>query len=205
MLVLLLLLCVNAQNFTGELFTKAFLNGSYYSVAFPFGLLLKQYVFEGFDPLGAEPFVQIIGTARDLGPGLPQHSEDLDLDEISVIGRSASSIAALHGEQQTPRQEAVAVACATDNLLQLQLQEGILVNLEGRVGTVDRDHLFQFDTQQAHTTCGWSVNGYGELCLYGSTLFYQCYSGSSYKVYDAPISLRCLPVLLKVVEVVSCG
>lgn len=86
--------------------------------------------------------------------------------------------------------------------LVLSLKGSVLTDAQGRIGDVVANHQFQFDGPPAQTgaiyTGGFSICSNNSLALGGSTIFYQCLSGSFYNLYDESIGNQCIPVELAV-------
>lgn len=102
----------------------------------------------------------------------------------------------------------VPVACVSDSVLLLTLNDGILRLAGDRIGSIVSSHQFQFDgpTPQhgALYAAGWLVTAEGVLALGESTLFYRCTSGEFYKLYNKFIGSQCKPVQLEVIELIMC-
>ena len=101
-----------------------------------------------------------------------------------------------------------AVSCKTGSTLQLHLEDGVLYDERGRIGSIVSNHQFQFDGPPPQAGAiyarGWSVTPSGYLALGDSDLFYQCLSGDFYNLYDESIGAQCHPVRLEVVDLVDC-
>ena len=101
-----------------------------------------------------------------------------------------------------------AVSCKTSSTLQLHLEDGVLYDERGRIGSIVSNHQFQFDGPPPQAGAiyakGWSVTPSGLLALGDSDLFYQCLSGNFYNLYDESIGGQCHPVHLEVVDLVDC-
>ncbi|OBA21219.1 hypothetical protein METBIDRAFT_41529 [Metschnikowia bicuspidata var. bicuspidata NRRL YB-4993] len=101
----------------------------------------------------------------------------------------------------------IPLACLSESVLELDLSDGLLTSRQHNVASVDDTHQFQFEElydSAKYTPRAWLVSAKGQLKYQDTELFYQCHSGESYKIYDAPVHSRCAPVLLDVVELVSC-
>lgn len=101
-----------------------------------------------------------------------------------------------------------AVSCVGSTTLQMTLENGVLKDLQDRIGSIVGSRQFQFDgpVPQYGTiyASGWLVTRRGQLSLGNSTLFYQCSSGDFYNLYDSPIGPQCSPVSLTVVKLIKC-
>ncbi|KAL5449574.1 hypothetical protein PMIN06_006799 [Paraphaeosphaeria minitans] len=79
-------------------------------------------------------------------------------------------------------------------ILTLSLEGGILKDQAGRTGYIAANHQFQFDAPVqagALETSGFSVCGNESLALDGSAIWYQCYSGGFYNLYDESQGKQC--------------
>ena len=99
------------------------------------------------------------------------------------------------------------VACKGDGVLSLTLDNGVLLDDQGRTGYIASNYQFQFDKPAqagAIYTSGWSVCGNGSLALGGSTTFYQCLSGNFYNLYDRHWAAQCNAVTIDLLELMNC-
>jgi hypothetical protein len=99
------------------------------------------------------------------------------------------------------------VACLTNSTLQLNLTAGVLKDSTGRTGYIAANYQFQFDDPPqagAIYTAGYSVCSNGSLALGGSTVFYQCLSGSFYNIYNTDWAPQCSPISLLITELITC-
>ncbi|TDZ16562.1 Cell wall mannoprotein CIS3 [Colletotrichum orbiculare MAFF 240422] len=95
--------------------------------------------------------------------------------------------------------------CGQKGALEVTLKDGVLVDSLDRIGSVVANHQFQFDgppQANALAVSGFSVCGNGSLALNGSTVFYQCKSGSFWNLYDIHLAEQCSPIHL---SVLPCG
>jgi hypothetical protein len=86
--------------------------------------------------------------------------------------------------------------------LTLSLDGGILKDQQGRSGYIASNRQFQFDAPPqagAIYTAGFSVCGNGSLALGGSAIWYQCYSGGFYNLYDSNWAPQCSPIYIQVI------
>ena len=101
-----------------------------------------------------------------------------------------------------------AESCFASDTLQLHLEDGVLYDSHGRIGSIVANHQFQFDGPPPQAGAiyarGWSITPTGFLALGDSDLFYQCLSGDFYNLYDESIGAQCSPVHLEVVNLVNC-
>lgn len=84
----------------------------------------------------------------------------------------------------------------------LQLHDGVLTEqTKGAVGYIADNYQFQFDKPPqtgAIYTAGFSACSNGTLALGGSSIFYQCLSGSFYNLYDRHWAPQCEPIFLAI-------
>ena len=102
-----------------------------------------------------------------------------------------------------------ATACRSKSSLTLSLNNGNLVDNEGRTGYIASNYQFQFDKPAqagAIFTSGFSVcTDTSLLALGGTTTFYQCLSGDFYNLYDRDFGAgQCTPVNLQAIELQDC-
>lgn len=79
-------------------------------------------------------------------------------------------------------------------ILTLSLEGGVLKDQAGRDGYIAANHQFQFDQpiqEGALETGGFEVCGNNTLALGGSSIWYQCYSGGFYNLYDESQGDQC--------------
>jgi len=96
-------------------------------------------------------------------------------------------------------------ACGSEGTLTVDLADGVLLDSQGRTGYIAANYQFQFDGPAqtgAIYTSGWSSCGNGSLALGGSAIFYQCYSGGFYNLYDRHWAAQCNPIYL---DILPCG
>jgi len=85
--------------------------------------------------------------------------------------------------------------------LECTLSGGILKDAKDRTGYIASNYQFQFDGPPqagALYTAGFSVCGNNTMALGGSAIFYQCYSGGFYNLYDRHWAPQCSPVYIEV-------
>lgn len=101
----------------------------------------------------------------------------------------------------------LASTCFTNSSLAMTLENSILFDSRGRIGSIVANDQFQFDgpTPQSGAvyTAGWSIYD-GKLALGQSTTFYQCLSGNFYNLYDISIGSQCIAVELEIVLLEKC-
>ncbi|CEP64455.1 uncharacterized protein LALA0_S11e04566g [Lachancea lanzarotensis] len=100
------------------------------------------------------------------------------------------------------------VSCKNSGTLEMSLENGILKDSKGRVGSIVANRQFQFDGPPPQAgaiyAAGWSITPDGNLAIGDNDVFYQCLSGSFYNLYDETIGSQCAPVHLEIVKLVDC-
>lgn len=82
------------------------------------------------------------------------------------------------------------------------LQGGVLKDQNGRTGEIVANSQLQFDEplqSGALFTSGFSICGNGSLAVGGSTVFYQCLSGSFYNLYQQSQGKQCNEVYINTI------
>ncbi|KAF2257175.1 hypothetical protein BU26DRAFT_513874 [Trematosphaeria pertusa] len=83
--------------------------------------------------------------------------------------------------------------------LTLSLDGGVLTDQAGRTGYIASNHQFQFDSPpqaDALSTSGFSYCSNNTLALSGSAIWYQCWSGDFYNLYDESTGDQCSPIYI---------
>ncbi|OCK81574.1 hypothetical protein K432DRAFT_424851 [Lepidopterella palustris CBS 459.81] len=86
------------------------------------------------------------------------------------------------------------------SILTLRLSGGVLTDQEGRTGYIASNRQFQFDGPPqagAIYTSGFSICANNSLALGGDSIFYQCYSGGFYNLYDRSWAPQCSPIRIE--------
>jgi len=84
-------------------------------------------------------------------------------------------------------------------LLTLKLADGTLTDQADRTGYIASNFQFQFDSPPqagAIYTVGFSLCSNNTLALGGSAIFYQCWSGGFFNLYDRQWAEHCVPIYL---------
>ncbi|CBX93021.1 hypothetical protein IAQ61_008749 [Plenodomus lingam] len=87
--------------------------------------------------------------------------------------------------------------------LTLTLNDGELKDQAGRIGYIASNYQFQFDNPVqagARETSGFSLCGNQSLALGGSTVFYQCLSGTFYNLYSQSTGEQCNQIHMQAVN-----
>ena len=128
-----------------------------------------------------------------------------------VTKASASASAKSNARRQTQGSNTglPAIACRSQSALTLTLNNGNLLDNQGRTGYIASNYQFQFDKPAqagAIFTAGFSVcPSDGTLTLGDTRTFYQCLSGDFYNIYDRDFGAgQCKPVTLQAVELRDC-
>lgn len=90
----------------------------------------------------------------------------------------------------------------------ITLQGGVLKDQNGRTGEVVANSQFQFDQplqSGALFTSGFSICSNGSLAVGGSTVFYQCLSGSFYNLYQQSQGKQCNEIYINTIPCESNG
>jgi len=90
----------------------------------------------------------------------------------------------------------------------MKLDNGVLSDEKGRIGSIVANRQFQFDGPPPQAGAiyanGWGITPEGNLAIGNEDVFWQCLSGDFYNLYDTEIGGQCKPVHLEVVNLVSC-
>jgi len=124
----------------------------------------------------------------------------------SATSASASSSAA--SSSATASSGIDAVSCKNSGTLSMKLDNGVLSDEKGRIGSIVANRQFQFDGPPPQAGAiyanGWGITPEGNLAIGNEDVFWQCLSGDFYNLYDTEIGGQCKPVHLEVVNLVSC-
>jgi len=147
--------------------------------------------------LAAVAFARPQGVTQDISPEesapegcSPSYSGKFQIQAVNITTASTKA----------KRQ-----SCGSDGTLTVELADGTLTDSEGRTGYIAANYQFQFDAPAqtgAIYTSGFSSCGNGSLALGGSAVFYQCYSGGFYNLYDRHWAEQCNPIYL---DILPCG
>lgn len=169
------------------------------SLPFSFGLVLNAYK-------SSDSSESTVLSTNHL-PQVPNEPSD----ESETKGLQAISVAEVIREPRERRVRSIPsiipLACQSDSVLELSLHEGGLSSRSHHFALVDDTHqiTFEWGTDVGNSEQGeWLVSPDGQLEYQNEKLFYQCHSGDSYKLFDAPVHSGCAPVLLDIVELVLC-
>ena len=138
----------------------------------------------------------------------PQISTSISSLSTTPPALGPSSATAAPASSRSATSGSVLVACATNGTLELTLADGILHDSHGRIGYIASNYQFQFDNPPqagAIYTAGFSVCSNGSLALGGSTVFYQCLSGSFYNLYNENVAAQCSPVTINTLTLKTCA
>ena len=79
----------------------------------------------------------------------------------------------------------------------ITLNDGKLLDQNGRTGEIVKNFQFQFDNPvQGPTTSGFSIYGNGSLAINGNAVFYSCNSGSFANLYSQSVASYCVPIFI---------
>ncbi|KAL9003740.1 MAG: hypothetical protein Q9188_003404 [Gyalolechia gomerana] len=82
------------------------------------------------------------------------------------------------------------------------LEGGVLTDQDGRTGSIVANSQFQFDDpvqQDALFTSGFSICQNNSLAIDGSTIFYQCLSGTFYNLYQQRQGAQCNEIYINTI------
>ncbi|SCU96154.1 LAFA_0G04610g1_1 [Lachancea sp. 'fantastica'] len=100
------------------------------------------------------------------------------------------------------------VSCKAEGSLSMTLDNGMLKDSKGRIGSIVANRQFQFDGPPPQAgaiyAAGWAITPEGNLAIGEHDVFYQCLSGNFYNLYDESIGSQCSPVHLEVIELIDC-
>ncbi|KAL6941938.1 hypothetical protein ACO0QE_003101 [Hanseniaspora vineae] len=101
-----------------------------------------------------------------------------------------------------------AAACVNDGTLKITLEDSILRDEKGRIGSIVANRQFQFDGPPPQAgaiyAAGWSITQEGNLAIGDEDVFFQCLSGEFYNLYDEHVGSQCEPIYLQVLDLVEC-
>ncbi|KAL8924323.1 MAG: hypothetical protein Q9208_004104 [Pyrenodesmia sp. 3 TL-2023] len=84
----------------------------------------------------------------------------------------------------------------------ITLEDGVLTDQEGRTGGIVANSQFQFDELVQENSLyldGFSICGNGSLAIAGSTIFYQCLSGTFYNLYQQSQGRQCNEIYINTI------
>ncbi|KAG0679249.1 hypothetical protein C6P40_004333 [Pichia californica] len=97
--------------------------------------------------------------------------------------------------------------CKSKSDLAMTLEDGLLIDSAGRIGSIVANRQFQFDGPPPQAgaiyAAGWSIDD-GHLVIGEDYIFWECLSGTFYNIYDESIGDQCIPVTLNVIDLVDC-
>ncbi|GCE97038.1 hypothetical protein ZYGM_002379 [Zygosaccharomyces mellis] len=126
----------------------------------------------------------------------------------AVNGTSAAGNASNTTTEVSTSDPVRAVSCKNNGTLGVTLNDGVLTDSKGRVGSIVANHQFQFDGPPPQAGAiyagGWSISQEGNLAIGDVETFYQCLSGNFYNIYDENLGGQCHPVHLEVIDLTDC-
>lgn len=185
-------------------------HGAFSTLPYDFGIVVKSFdVSADYVKRNLVHSNQHLDVSQEEG-GQVRQSAPQDLQQASGAAID-DNISARRFSRRSDEIETHAsnyAACAQDTTLSVTLEEGVLHDVQGRVGLIVASNQFQFDgppPQHGAIFCaGWLVTGAGYLALGNSTTFYQCRLGEHFNLYDEPVASQCEPVVLEIVELTTC-
>ncbi|GME92708.1 unnamed protein product [Ambrosiozyma monospora] len=144
---------------------------------------------------------QIVGGSSSSSTSEEQQTISTSPDSSENTSSSTS--------HDTAEQPTISSICSTNGALQLSLNDGVLIDSAGRIGSIVSNYQFQFDGPPPQAGyiygAGWSVDNQGILYLGDSDVFYQCLSGNFYNLYSENIdSAACEEIKIQFVELKDC-
>ncbi|GMG21583.1 unnamed protein product [Ambrosiozyma monospora] len=99
--------------------------------------------------------------------------------------------------------------CSSAGALEVTLDDGVLTDAAGRIGSIVSNNQFQFDGPPPQSgyiyAAGWGVDDDGILYLGENDDFYKCFSGNFYNLYYESIDDEaCSTVQIKLVNLTDC-
>lgn len=193
--------------------------GSFLSLPYDFGIVVKAYdTHANYYALNLNRETKTLEVGQDEGGQVRKVTTNLENDSMQIENEASGEVPLeqnvrsrkhFRRDDETPFAGAARyVACALDTTLLVTLENGILRDIQGRVGLIVASKQFQFDgpppQHGAIYSAGWSVTSAGYLQLGSETKFWQCQLGEHYNLYNEEIAYQCSPVVLEVVELTTC-
>ena len=153
-------------------------------------------------PAGGPPAVTPVPDAQQQVPSNAPTAVQESIKPSPVVSSSTSSTTGPAGPSVPTAGVNGPEACYQDGALAITLEDGVLKDQQGRTGYIAANYQFQFDGPPqagAIITAGFSVCNNGSIALGGSTVFYQCLSGSFYNLYDRYWAAQCSPVTISII------
>lgn len=168
-------------------------------------------------------------AAAETTPATVPHSDVTT--KASASSAAASSSAAVSGDAEATKAASAAttgpkptgkqdqptsnsdfaklVACKKEGTLAMTLEDGILKDDKGRIGSIVSNYQFQFDGPPpqagAWYAAGWAISSDGNLAIGDNQVFWQCLSGTFYNLYDRKDDReQCTAVHLAIVNLQDC-
>ncbi|CCF59086.1 hypothetical protein KAFR_0G00530 [Kazachstania africana CBS 2517] len=148
--------------------------------------------------------IQTIATSSSISSSAKATSTTSSTSTLKPSSSSSTASTCTTAATFTPN----AVSCSASGTLELTLEDGILTDAKGRIGSIVANRQFQFDGPPPQAgaiyAAGWSITPEGNLAIGDNDVFYQCLSGTFYNLYDESIGAQCSPVHLEAVELTTC-
>lgn len=198
---------------------EAAAQGSFLSLPYDFGIVVKAFDTDAnYYALNLNRETKTLEVGQDQGGQVRKVSTNVENDAVQFEDEAVGEIPLeqnIMPRKHFRRQEEASfegaaryVACALDTTLLVTLENGVLRDVQGRVGLIVASKQFQFDgpppQHGAIYSAGWSVTSAGYLQLGSETKFWQCRLGEHYNLYNEEIAYQCSPVVLEVVELTTC-
>ncbi|KAH3667456.1 hypothetical protein OGAPHI_003105 [Ogataea philodendri] len=152
---------------------------------------------------------QIQATTATTGTSsVASQISDGQIQATTASGATQISDGQVQASSTATAESSIGTSCKSSDALALVLNDGILTDAKGRIGSIVANRQFQFDGPPPQAgaiyAAGWSVSPEGTLAIGNTTVFYQCLSGTFYNLYDESIGDQCEPVYLDIVNLVDC-
>ncbi|CCE91255.1 uncharacterized protein TDEL_0C03660 [Torulaspora delbrueckii] len=147
--------------------------------------------------------IQATSATTTLAP-----ASQIDDGQIQATSSTTTSDGASQSTDSASDGRVKAVSCKNDGTLEMSLNEGVLTDNKGRIGSIVANRQFQFDGPPPQAgaiyAAGWSITPEGNLAIGDEDVFYQCLSGNFYNLYDQSLGEQCKEVHLEVIDLVKC-
>ncbi|CAR29844.1 ZYRO0G18304p [Zygosaccharomyces rouxii] len=151
---------------------------------------------------------QIQADKPSTSSAAPAATSGVGASPSGVNGTSAATGASNTSSEVSSSDPVRAVSCKNNGTLGVTLNDGVLTDTKGRIGSIVSNHQFQFDGPPPQAGAiyagGWSISQEGNLAIGDVETFYQCLSGNFYNIYDENIGDQCHPVHLEVIDLTDC-
>ncbi|AAS52575.1 AEL110Wp [Eremothecium gossypii ATCC 10895] len=138
----------------------------------------------------------------------PESQPDESSDKRCPTPAELENILASASAERDPSDPVNAYSYRYEGTLEMSLNDSVLRDGHGRIGSIVSSRQFQFDGPPPQSGAiyakGWSLTPEGNLALGDTDIFYRCLSGNFYNLYDQSIGGQCSPVHLQAINLISC-